>query len=55
MAYIIDKTLKNKRNISEWAYAGWNTNGNTLGTVVANSILISILKRSISKANLESE
>lgn len=34
------------RNLSQWAYAGWNTNGNTLGTVVANSILLWIFRNS---------
>jgi len=38
--YILDKTQSCQRNITEWAYAGWNTDGNTLGTVISNSILI---------------
>lgn len=31
--------------MSEWAYAGWNTNGNTLGTVIANSVILNVVKR----------
>lgn len=38
--YILDQTQACSRNITEWAYAGWNTDGNTLGTVISNSILI---------------
>jgi len=26
--------------MENWAYAGWNTNGNTLGTVISNSIIL---------------
>ncbi len=44
--YILDKTQACQRNITEWAYAGWNTDGNTLGTVISNSILIYLFKDS---------
>ncbi len=28
--------------MDRFAYAGWNTDGNTLGTVIANSVLLSV-------------
>jgi hypothetical protein len=31
--------------MSEWAYAGWNTNGNTLGSVIANTVILSAVRR----------
>ena len=33
------------------AYAGWNTNGNTIGTVVANSILLALFRDSAGAQN----
>ena len=42
--YIMSKTSSCQRNISTWAYAGWNTDGNTLGTVIANSIIVYLFK-----------
>jgi hypothetical protein len=42
--YLLSKTQSCQRNISEWAYAGWNTDGNTLGTVISNSILTYLFK-----------
>lgn len=39
------------RNLTQWAYAGWNTNGNTLGTVVANSILLWVFRDSKLNSN----
>lgn len=36
----------------QWnAYAGWNTNGNTIGTVVANTIILSLFGESSQVAN----
>ena len=32
--------MKQCKNLTQWAYAGWNTNGNTLGTVISNSVLL---------------
>jgi hypothetical protein len=32
--------VKQCKNLTQWAYAGWNTNGNTLGTVISNSVLL---------------
>ena len=29
-------------NMSTFAYAGWNTDGNTLGTVLANTVLLTL-------------
>ena len=41
--YLLKKTKECGRNISRWTYAGWNTNGNTVGTVVANTIILHTL------------
>jgi hypothetical protein len=30
--------------MSSWAYAGWNTNGNTVGTVIANAVILSSMR-----------
>jgi hypothetical protein len=40
-------------NITEYAYAGWNTNGNTLGTVIANVILLALYGTSESAMPLD--
>ena len=45
VSYLLNKTSECKRNITQWAYAGWNTNGNTLGTVISNSILVSFFEK----------
>lgn len=31
--------------MSRFAYAGWNTDGNTLGTVIANTVLLALVER----------
>jgi len=31
--------------MANFTYAGWNTNGNTLGTVISNSILLYLFKK----------
>ena len=41
--YLLDITLKCGKNISRWAYAGWNTNGNTVGTVISNAVILSTM------------
>ena len=30
--------------MTDWTYAGWNTNGNTLGTVIANSVILTVIR-----------
>jgi hypothetical protein len=44
--YLLGK-VKECRNLTQWAYAGWNTNGNTLGTVVANSVLLWVYRSNV--------
>ena len=40
--YMLNSTKDAKISLDAVAYAGWNTNGNTIGTVVANSIILTI-------------
>lgn len=52
--YALSKA-KGCRNITQWAYAGWNTNGNTLGTVAANTILLWVFRNYRLESNIEKE
>jgi len=36
--------LNDSIGLGKYAYAGWNTNGNTLGTVISNSILLHLFR-----------
>jgi hypothetical protein len=38
--YVLERTKTCNVSLSNWAYAGWNTNGNTVGTVVANTAIL---------------
>jgi hypothetical protein len=40
VAYVLNATVANRVPVSRWAYAGWNTNGNTLGWAIAQAILL---------------
>ena len=40
--YLLNSTKDAGIGLHAIAYAGWNTNGNTIGTVVANSIVLAI-------------
>lgn len=44
--YLLATTRQCNRSMWEWAYAGWNTNGNTLGTVIANVVILHAAKSS---------
>lgn len=50
VSYLVGKA-KECRNLTQWAFAGWNTNGNTVGTVVANSILLWVFKNAKMEQN----
>ena len=50
--YMLSKTAECRRNISTWAYAGWNTNGNTVGTVIANSIILNVMTNMVTLPKL---
>ena len=47
-AYLRGKMLSKLGCVADgsFAYAGWNTNGNTLGTAIANGVLLSLFGRS---------
>lgn len=47
--YVLKTTLACNRNMTDWTYAGWNTNGNTLGTAIANSVILNIVKTNLLK------
>ena len=42
--YMFNSTKSVGIGLDAVAYAGWNTNGNTIGTVVANSIILTLFR-----------
>jgi len=50
--YMISKTKSDSLN--NVAYAGWNTNGNTIGTVVANTVLLNLFRNGQNNAAFNS-
>ena len=54
--YINDQHTKGPTYIpmQRFAYAGWNTDGNTLGTVISNSILLSLFNKTQENAMFNS-
>jgi hypothetical protein len=42
VSYMNSKMSSSSSMMENMAYAGWNTNGNTIGTVVANSVLLTL-------------
>lgn len=50
VAYMINRTSL-YTNLEWNAYAGWNTNGNTIGTVVSNTILLSLFGSAAGETN----
>mmetsp|Transcript_26345 Transcript_26345/g.44472 ORF Transcript_26345/g.44472 Transcript_26345/m.44472 type:complete len:554 (-) Transcript_26345:389-2050(-) len=49
LQYMANRTAHT--SFQQSAYAGWNTNGNTLGTVIANTVLLSIFGESRDQPN----
>jgi len=42
VSYMNSKMSSSSSMMENMAYAGWNTNGNTIGTVVANSVMLTL-------------
>lgn len=50
--YLVNTTYLD--SLEHVAYAGWNTNGNTIGTVVANTVLLTLFKGGFENAHFNS-
>lgn len=43
--YLKNEVIQSYLKMENFAYAGWNTDGNTLGTVISNSILLYLFQK----------
>jgi hypothetical protein len=51
--YIVDRTTVGPfpMGTNQWCYAGWNTDGNTLGTVISNALILHMYRNQPSTAS----